>query len=41
MARESVKTSTVAGFEGLYRDNLENRGRWIARFLADAPAAAE
>ncbi len=41
MARESVKTSTVAGFEGLYRDNLKNRGRWIARFLADAPAAAE
>ena len=41
MARESVKTSTVTGFEGLYRDNLKNRGRWIARFLEAAPAAAE
>ena len=41
MARESVKTSTVAGFESLYRETLKIRGRWIARFLEDAPAAAE
>ena len=41
MARESVKTSTVGGFERLYRDNLKKRGRWISRYLEDAPAAAE
>ncbi len=39
MQRPSVKASTVEDFEGLWRDNLTARGRWVAKFLEGAAAA--
>jgi hypothetical protein len=39
MERQSVKASTVEDFEGLWRDNLTARGRWVAKFLEGAAAA--
>ena len=39
MERDSVKASTVEDFEGLWRDNLIARGRWVAKFLKGAAAA--
>ena len=37
--RESVKTSTLPDFEGLWRANLIRHGRWAAKLIAGAAAA--